>query len=133
MSIHRRDFVKFFGVSVAAAISNIAYSQSEDSSAFQSALDVQMPSPDGKYIFHVDGKIQTVHLAGGKGSLRIPGHSCTIDYLAEDGVSPVHVYIDGGTSESSFYPGFPSDGFRKDSYGNSILSGRNGKKMNLFA
>ena len=106
MTIQRRNFVKLLGISVAAAVSNMAYAKTEGHSDFQAILNIQMPAPDGKYVFHVDGQKQTVGFSSGKGSLKIPEYACAIDYLAEDGVSPVYVYIDAGTTESSLLPGW---------------------------
>jgi len=57
-------------------------------------LGITMPSPDGKYIFSVDGKKQIVSISVEKGSIEIPDHSSIIKYTGKDGATELSVYID---------------------------------------
>ena len=114
MTLERRKFIQMTALGLATVMSGISLPVLAKQKAIQPLgpgtrpLDITMPSPDGKYIFSVDGKKQIVSISGEKGSIQIPDHSCIIEYTGEDGATELSVYIDHETTGSYLYPGLPS-------------------------
>lgn len=107
MSIQRRDFVKYCGLGVAAAFADATVLFPARAAGFSETMIVRMAVPDGMYAFHIDGEIQMIAIRNSLGTLYVPGYAYSIDYVAQDGVSPIHVNIDARTQESVLFPGFP--------------------------
>jgi RNase P/RNase MRP subunit p29 len=110
MVIKRRNFIQAVTLGVATVMTGVGSPSSPNGPALPGTkpLTVNMPAPDGKYAFFVDGRKQLIRIANEKGHLMIPEHSCVIEYTAEDGTSQLSVYIDQNTSESFLLPGHSS-------------------------
>jgi len=107
MVIKRRNFIQAVTLGVATVMTSVSSPLTLDGPAVPGTkpLIVNMPAPDGKYAFFVDGRKQLIRITNEKGHLAVPEHSCVIEYTAEDGTSQLSVYIDQNTSESFLLPG----------------------------
>ncbi|QRQ99453.1 T9SS type A sorting domain-containing protein [Dyadobacter sandarakinus] len=134
MTIKRRNFVKLIGLGMATAVSGLSYSATAaNPGSYPNALNVHMPVQDGKYIFHVDGKKQIVEIFNGEGTMKVPDHSFTIDYLAEDGKSPLSVYVEHNSSESFLMPGFKAEEVESEVEWSATLLGNPIQNGKIFA
>jgi hypothetical protein len=107
MDIKRRNFIQFASLGLTTVLSGFRIPDSADADldAYTNPLSIQMDSPQGKYIFYVDGKKQTVNIVDGQGQLFTPAYSCEIKYLASDGETNMIVNIDQETKQLRLLPG----------------------------